>query len=287
VIRPVVAIFAVLTTLLLAVPALAGDVAFHQQPFPVGGVMDHDTTMQMAVDMKMVMPDGQAMNMAMKMKNVEDKRIEILEADGSGPSKMKLTYEDRSESMEMFGTPQSQPNPVNGQTYVLTRGLGSTVESEPAATGAVLEEVRDEFDDLANLRSFVSNLQSTKVPVGEEVDLAMLMKAGLLGGGSMAPGVDLEKGVMKLTGTRKVDGEECGVFSVEMVMKGTDPATNMVMTMEMNGEILVSVDKGWLRKMEFAGPVTMSGSTTEGGVTMNMEATGTFSIVTTLKDAGK
>ena len=103
----------------------------------------------------------------------------------------------------------------------------------------------------------------------------------------MAPGVDLEKGVMKLTGTRKVDGEECGVFSVEMVMKGTDPATNMVMTMEMNGEILVSVDKGWLRKMEFAGPVTMSGSTTEGGVTMNMEATGTFSIVTTLKDAGK
>lgn len=267
-------------TALTAVPTLAHaqELTFTQKEIGAGTTIDQRTVMSFDMDMKMTMPDGNGMDMKMAMEDVEDKTVTIVAADTQGPSRITVHYDERAEKQTMFGNVQAKPSPVAGKTYTLTRSPGG-LQVDPVAQGAALEELQGELGQLDDLRGFVQNLGKSSIPIGQEVDLAALQNSGLLGA-TPANGAKMEKGTLTLTESRTIDGRPHGVFDLDMRMVGQDPSTGMQMVMDMDGEVVIDTTTGWMRSMNFTGPMSMTGSTTENGVEMKMAANGTFSMKT-------
>lgn len=270
------AIFAAVLLLSAPTPSWAQSVTFTQQAVQPGLDLEQRKAMTFDIAVKMTMGGGANMNADMQIAERATKRVQLLEIDDRGPTKMKVEYREVRSSQTLFGNQTEVTSPLEGQSFVLQRD-GSTTTAEPAPPPDLQADVTAELGELDGMLSFVRSSEITTLSIGDSVDLTTLGQSALFGGSGPA-GAKVESGKITLKKTRIVDGRPHGVFTVQMRMSGKDPSSGMDMTMEADGEVLVDTATGWTRSMTFSGPVTMKGSQNAEGVEMTMDGTGTFKI---------
>jgi hypothetical protein len=92
---------------------------------------------------------------------------------------------------------------------------------------------------------------------------------------------DLKSAEIKYLKKKMVNGVMCGVFSIKLEM-GTEISPGTEMTMEMEGELAVSVEGAWPVSIALTGPMVINGEMSEDGVVMTMGGGGNMSMTVSM-----
>lgn len=198
---------------------------------------------------------------------IEEKREEVLEANGGIVTKLKVTILKKSEVGIRNGRPHSKSSVVAGKTYLVAAGKDGVLAVATERGGKVS---KPEGDVLARMYGmlgqedpFLRAVPERPLHAGESVDaLASGLKIAL----ARALAHEDERGVGRvafgnvsvvLSGTRDVGGASCGVFAVRLQV--TYEHGGFAGRTDATGEMLFRTADGWPVALELEGPMVFEG----------------------------
>lgn len=173
----------------------------------------------------------------------------------------------------------SEPPVTSGKSYRVERsGAGDPVVAYLSGEGEVPEAERaavlDDWSDLDDTSDdgMMKELANRKLEVGKALDIDLAEMTKLVG---LEDDENLvaTKGQAILREVRTVAGKRCGVLELQVTIQGEEDG--VVMSMPVLGTMVLELDGMRPHSVEIRGPVTMSATSEESGMTMSMEGTGT------------
>lgn len=191
-------------------------------------------------------PDGAPI--PAKSEKIENKRVEVLEVDGTKLKKVKVEYTAMMEHSEVGGKAKEKPSPLQGKVYVVWRDAG-TIQATDADGKPVspveAKELEDEWkNDLDEDDVMEKWFRERTWTIGEKVTLSpeQLAEFQKKNGNTSA-----SSGTMVLTA---VDGN-IATFEVTMdVQQRVGPDT---LTMPMTVTATVDTRTSWPQQLKMAG----------------------------------
>ena len=228
---------------------------------PVGTQIQFAETTGLNFDMQMNL-GGQQMNVQQQIANREAGTMEVLEADGGRPTKVRVTFApDSGASVESNGQSQKSPFPLAGQTVTITAAAGDsvTVEPDPGLDPAVKKELRDYLTLGGGL------LPEEPIGPGDS------WKPDPDAMGEAMPGITPET-TLTLGQFATRDGREVAEVTAKVQAQGEMQGANMNVTA--NGPMVFDVATGVLLSSDIAGDIKMSGTVEQQGMTVQIDGGG-------------
>lgn len=252
---------------LCVLPALAAaqEVKIVEKAPAVGTVVSvqKTTSMQMKLDIKF---GDQAQKKSAQEDSKEVFEYTIQEVNAKAPTKVRVTYKSIDKTKrEDQNPPEKETFGVVGKTYTVsfTDGALKIVDAqgqEPPVQD--LEHIRKDFKSLGEADSFLKILPQRALKVGEKFDLTKELAQELFGGEEKSTeGMDLSQSTVTLKAIKKVNGVDAAVFDLAMNIKGEQGPLRL--TMNLKGEVVVTVQGGHLIQAALQGPLEMNGG--DGG----------------------
>jgi len=187
----------------------------------------------------------------------------ILAADGKTVLKEKIEYGEQTKTETKDGTPTTTSSPVANKAYIAEYKDGAVVVLSDNYKPVPPEEeaiVKKAASDLGSPSRDLTALPDVPVKKGDRVDtLAELLRSAIDGEGKG----EMSDVVVTLKDIEVVNGVKRGIFQYSL--KYVQHEDEIIVTMTLSGTFIIRADTGQTIKMDYAGPVTMSGSATGTG----------------------
>lgn len=269
--------------LLLPLSAQAGEkVTFTHAPLSGNQtvVQSEDLRMDFGIDIFM----GEANLGTMRAENVEGSLLTAKLGKWNDKKKTASLSYGKCGEKETQTTPdgktevKDEPSLLSGKSYDVTWEKGGepviVYSGGGAPEGEELALVRKDWDDLTSTEpsDFEAALVGQTVEVGSPLssDGAVMAKLLSLDDDELT----VKDAKMTLREVAKHNGEQCGIFDLELTIVGND--AEMSMTMAAKGEAIVSVNGLRAHAVSLAGPITLAASIEEDGMKMTMTGGGSF-----------
>lgn len=262
-------------------PALyaADGVTLQHRPLQAGDV--YKVTSGGFINMKMTASMGGRVSAPrdMGMRSAETFRVEVLEADGMGPTRLRVRYLqseiDAPGNQEQF---RKRAEAVAGKTFLVTASAeGPRVTDEkgrPVDAGAAKQVA----DDTLRVREdpFCRAMAGRPVALGETLDIAPEVAHSLLGNTENTE--EIEHISLKLREVTTLRGAPAAIFEVQVAMR-SDMEDGSSMSVRAAGLATLSVNECLPLSVEISGPMTMAGRSEEQGRTMDIRGSGQMRFV--------
>ena len=223
---------------------------------------------------KITMKMGQDATMDGRLEAVQEveRRFDVIAAGPTGPIVLHVTYVKAVESQTIFGQSDSQALDVAGATFEVVYNEDESIRSitrdgrEPPPS--TLEFLVDDLDFLsdAGLTDRVAGMQ--RLEVGQGIpDTSTIAQA--------IPGMDPKTARFSavMGGKEKFDGHKVGRMDLEFA--GDITQGPMTITFDGDGDVLLDLKRGYLRRTLIEGPLTLVGAETmDNGMVVEFEGTG-------------
>jgi len=203
-------------------------------------------------------------------------RVEVLEIEEGRISKLEIN----TVKLVKLGGPTAEAkdvSPLAGLT-LHARLVGDEVEITDAQGEPVEQEVEGAAKALVGpmFKPKPRLIPDRPMKIGETLNIDLDQMGALMGPSSEDDTEDLEF-TLTLTGTRSLDGIECGVF--EAAMKYTAGVSSGVASrFDLDGEILIEVATSRIRSMVLGGEVEGSVEVKRGGQEYAVQVDGTIEV---------
>lgn len=247
-----------------------------RQQAPAVGRVQHETSIaQTTAEMRLVTPaHTSAVNIDKTA--VTRQTVEVLEINDRAPTKIRVTYEEKTERAKEDGEDKVQVSPLTGRTYVVEAVDGRVVVTGEGPLSAVEEtRVVKDYRRLGQPDPFVSAIPARELKAGEEVPelaatLAQELSRASAGPDSAPPQVELASvKVKELT-------EDRVVFDV--VLTFIQIQGPLSAKAELTGTVSVFRDDGWPAKMALEGPLTFGPTPAAAAAGAKIEGKGSTSL---------
>lgn len=268
----------------LALPTLASAQTLTLDPPKapqVGDSMTEVETQDLSMDMAVVTPDGQTMNMNTTENGKESVRYEILAIGPDGAvTSIKITVDEDTTTSAQGERSQTHKGPLEGLTFVLTKA-GEQVEVTDGEGGALeppqAMQAKQAYANKLGKRTnkFAEVFDKESYTVGDTItidgDRAKEIFADDPNEQEEMQDMSL---VLTLKALDKVDGHPVAVFDAVMTMGG-EPQPGMKIGAKLEGTLTILTATSDMHSMKLSGPMTLSadkdGMKMDGEGTMTME----------------
>jgi len=236
------------------------EVTFKKKAPAVGDkrVSTSNLTMKLTMTLEGIGPSPKSISVG-KVEAVE-KNEEVLAVDKDIITKLKVTYNSKSDVDNKDGKEKTKSYPVVGKTYVLESKDGKLAvltEKGTPAPAAEASIVQKDYKQFGKKDDFQSAVPERSLKVGEKVDeLTTALKEKMFAGEDEKRKPEVQDAEIRLASVREVEGKKVGVFDVTLKVKMTEEPLGMLM--DLKGQIEVGVDDAWARDMKLEGPITAS-----------------------------
>lgn len=257
----------------------ADGVTFHSRPLQAGDVYRvitggfFDFALSVAADGEVLGSQQVSTRMA------EVYRVEVLEAGAEGPTRVRVRYsQSESHVSSAPGAEEKEVEAAAGKTFLVTAGPGVpqvTDEKGGPVDPKAAEQVAGDFERLGQGEPFCKLLDGRTVPVGETLE--MPPGAASLFLGLSAEGEEVEQLSLVLREAATRQGMPAAVFELR-VRTLSRRMEGALITAQAAGLATLSLDCRPL-SLEMAGPLTIGGSSQEGGKTIEVRGQGRVKLV--------
>lgn len=185
--------------------------------------------------------------------------VEVLEANDKAPTKVKVTYQEKTAVEKQGSREKSNKSPVEGKSYIVEKS-GADVDVDHASGGAAPKKerdvVREDFDDLGQTPSFAAFLPDRPLKKGEKLDVSKEQLRKMFQQDDDDK-MKFDNATFQFVGTKQQGGAEVGVFEVKLEMVNEDET--MRMKIALDGKLLLRVDGAWPVEMSLSGPISFEG----------------------------
>ena len=209
---------------------------------------------------------------AFKKNEREKKRVEVLAANDTAVTKVKVTYLEKFDAeAEGKAALKRKPSPVSGKSYTVEAVNGS-VEVHSDSGGSVPSKekkiVADDFKDLGKPDKFTSFIQSRPLLDGEK----LLVTADIVRemfGSKDGDEMSVDSATFTFRGTRTEGPLTYGTFDVSFKLTASPKDQDLGMVMDLEGKVTVDTATSWPIEMNLKGPLTMKGKSDKAGVELD------------------
>ncbi|MCA9322341.1 MAG: hypothetical protein KDB53_16485 [Planctomycetes bacterium] len=251
-----------------------------------GDALGSHETGHIALDIDVSM-DGQILDQSQQTQEIENKkRSEILAAEATKVTKVKVSYDQIVHDIEGQGSLAEDAAAILGKSFVVDfSGEAPSVSNEAgeAASEAqkklVLERESQDGAYTGWGPDFRKILPDRPIAIGETFTVTGADAAGFLPGrdADFDPSESKLSVEMTLVDTKKMLGTECGVFDVAIVMSGvTSQDDAMTVELKPKGQFLLGTSNMWVYKMTMEGPIKVSGTVQDGAISVLGKGTAKF-----------
>ena len=256
-----------LSLLLFATVLPAQTVTFTSKPYPEG--LKQSVKDNMTVDI-LISVEGQGEAMTMSKASRKQWSRTVLENADGGRERFALEI---TEAYESENNPMRRPKEVNhdmkGKVFILTRGASESddeeatwdieLENGDAVSGDDRDYILEEIVK-KNQAGFKRMLDGRTMTVGDtlELDESVLQ---LMAGAAMPEGISLKRATLVLHSLGEVDGEQTGIFDLNLDLLGSSPF--MEFHLPLMGRAEAFVGSLWPLMLKLGGE--LSGEGAHGG----------------------
>lgn len=271
----------------LALPALACAQTLTLDPPKapqVGDTMTEVETQDLSMDMSVVTPDGQTVNMNTTENSKESVRYEILAIGPDGAvTSMKITVNEDTTTSAQGPESNTREGSLVGKTFVLTQGPdgGVAVRAPQGADPLTQEETTQANQSYGNklgkrTNTFAEVFDKESYSVGDTITVDG-ERAKKIFADDPQEQEDMQDMslVLTLKALDKVDGHPVAVFDAAMTLSG-EPQPGMKIGAKLEGTLTILTATSDMHSMKLSGPMTLAADTDgmkmDGQGTMTMEA---------------
>ncbi len=251
-----------------AEPAAPAGVLFSKKVPTVGAKRTEDSKNDIDLQIE-VKRAGRVIHTGTFKKNErEKKRVEVLAANDTAVTKVKVTYLEKYDAeAEGKGSLKKKPSPVDGKTYEVEAVNGSIeVHGENGKTPRSKEKkvVQDDFKDLGKPDKFTAFIPTRPLQEGEKLPVTADIVREMFGS-KKDDEMSVDGATFTFRGTRTEGTLTYGTFDVSFKMTATPKGEDLGMIMDLEGKVTVDTATSWPIEMTLKGPITMKGKSDKAG----------------------
>ncbi len=264
--------------LCLAPGIVAGAAAYGQQKYKLrhtaaaGDVCTVDSNTDLSLMLTVSAPgsDQGEQQLPFSERRRQSYREKVMAVDQKGPTVVRRTYTiARSVTTDPYLHETTKVSSLQGKTVTLRRvGNQVTVAAERGKLAA--EDEKSLARELSH--SEMEFFPDRDVAPGEEwpIDPHLLL--------AMFPGVDKADAQYRFQQVVPFAGHPCAQIHVTVEVQGEAPGTGVPMTIKLAGELYRALDLKRTVAEDESGPITVSGTKAENGVTARISGQGTLRV---------
>jgi len=234
----------------------------------VGSKREESADTHMTMDLTVDTGNGKPKSSAMEVKGVEKRLEEVLAVSGDAPTKLKVTFSEKTETMKEGDKERPKKSALAGKTYVVDATgakLAVTDEKGKPAPSAEAKEVEKQYKTLGKPEPMLAAMPSTPLQPGDPVPaLAKALEEEMT---AKADGMVVSNTTVVF---KEAKGDE-GIFDVGFTLSKDEGP--MSMKIDMKGPIKVSKATSSPTAMNLKGPLTVSAKSDPKGK-MKMDGKG-------------
>lgn len=270
-----------LAVLVPAVAAQTETITFKKQRPQVGETRTDRGNMSMKISIEVSMGGQVLQSMDQSQDEVEAMRTTVLAKDGDEITEVELHCIDKSSTQKGPAGEMKDESPLVGHTVVakkkdgeieITDASGEPVEE--AIEEAAIEEAESTFRSREG--NFAKIVPDRGIEIGEKLEVDAELARALFIEDEDNPLQDITM-VLTLKGRKEHAGQDCGVFDVELTMKGA-PNESATVKATLTGELLLGVETCRPLQLSLEGNFEMRGSQSQGGQEITFSGKGPMKI---------
>jgi len=194
----------------------------------------------------------------------------VLESGSDGPSKLAVSYGDCTSRISAVQGSMDLPVPVSGKSYLATRSDPDhviTTEEGDAIEGPEAAQVSKDAGHGFGTAPLGKVLSGSPRSVGEQFEIPAEVLERVFHKKPTAPCP------ARLVEMRESSGRQVGVFELEMQLRESVQG-QFDLTIDLKGKVLIDVETSRLAGAALSGPVTVSGSVSQGAATVEFSGSG-------------
>jgi hypothetical protein len=215
------------------------------------------------------------------------KEITILDADEKKVNKIKVRYIAVETRFNENGEEANKDYSILlNNSYIVERNVNNdksggkfTVKYENGDIPSNEEQdyiLTEEYNSEKDFDFNSSEVKDRKISIGEKVDCFNYLFDEFIGEFEKdAKGLDSKKNYsVILKAIKKINGKDCGIFDINLKLKLKDVNTNMILNLDLKGDIIIDINSTKILKLDITGPLTIDGDITNGQDTIILKGNG-------------